>query len=53
MPAFRVFPDRTLNALVDHKPSNEAELLEVPGVGPAVAKKYGEQLLRVIRTSGA
>ncbi len=53
MPAFRVFPDRTLNALVDHKPSSEAELLEVPGVGPAVAKKYGEQLLRVIRTSGA
>lgn len=53
MPAFRVFPDRTLNALVDRKPSNEAELLEVPGVGPAVAKKYGEQLLRVIRTSGA
>ena len=27
--------------------------MDVPGVGPAVAKKYGEQLLRVIRTSGA
>ena len=53
MPAFRVFPDRTLNGLVDHKPSNEAELLEVPGVGPAVVKKYGQQLLRVIRSSGA
>ena len=53
MPAFRVFPDRTLNALVDRKPSNEKELLDVPGVGPAVAKKYGEQLLRVIRSSGA
>ena len=52
MPAFRVFPDRTLYALVDHKPSNEAELLNVPGVGPAVVKKYGEQLLKVIRSSG-
>ena len=52
MPAFRVFPDRTLNALVDDKPANEAELLEVRGVGPALVKKYGEQLLRVIRSSG-
>ena len=53
MPAFRVFPDRTLNALVDRKPSNEAELLDVPGVGQALAKKYGEKLLRVIRSSRA
>ncbi len=52
-PAFRVFPDRTLSALVARKPANEAELLEVRGVGPAVVKKYGAQLLRVIRSSGA
>ncbi len=52
VPPFKVFPDRTLDALVARRPSNEAELLEVPGIGPAVAKKYGAHVLRVIRSSG-
>ena len=51
VPAFRIFPNRTLEALVEAKPANEAELLTVSGIGPAVAKKYGAKLLQVIRTA--
>ena len=53
VPAFRIFPDRTLHALVDHKPATRAELGGVPGIGSKVAQKYGDHLLRVIRSSGA
>ena len=51
VPAFRIFQNRTLEALVEARPANQTELLRVPGVGPAVAKKYGDKLLHVIRTA--
>ena len=51
VPAFRIFQNRTLEALVEAKPANHTELLNVPGIGPAVAKKYGAKLLHVIRTA--
>ena len=51
VPAFRIFQNRTLDALVEARPANETELLNVPGVGPAVVKKYGAKLLQVIRTA--
>jgi DNA topoisomerase-3 len=47
-PAFTVFSDRTLMALVAVKPIDEVELLAVPGVGPGIAKKYGAQILELI-----
>ncbi len=51
VPAFRIFQNRTLEALVEARPANQTELLKVPGVGPALAKKYGSKLLHVIRTA--
>jgi DNA topoisomerase-3 len=49
MPAFRVFPDRTLRALAEQQPRSESELLAVNGVGPALAKKYGDKILSIVR----
>jgi DNA topoisomerase-3 len=48
IPPFRVFGDATLLALVAAKPVDEAELLAVRGIGPTLAKKYGDQLLGLI-----
>ncbi len=48
MPAFTVFQNRTLTALATFKPKSEQELLQVPGVGPTLAKKYGSKLLAIV-----
>jgi len=48
IPAFRIMGDRTLEALVRIMPSNEDELLGVPGIGPVIARKYGTQLLEIL-----
>ncbi len=52
LPAFTIFPNRTLVGLAAHKPSSEAELLAVSGVGPHLVKNYGPALLAVIRNAG-
>ncbi len=49
IPAFRVLTDRVLYAVAQECPQSEAELLEVHGVGPALAKKYGPRLIAIIR----
>jgi ATP-dependent DNA helicase RecQ len=48
VPAFVVFSDRTLRALAADRPSNEAELAAVQGVGPAKLERYGPDVLAVI-----
>jgi len=48
IPAFLVFNNRTLAAIVKMQPKNEAELLEVPGVGPAKIEKYAEEVLELL-----
>ncbi len=52
-PPFRIFPHRTLLALAERQPGNEAELLATPGIGPALARKYGEKILSIIRNATA
>jgi ATP-dependent DNA helicase RecQ len=49
VPAYVVFPDRTLRGLAASRPTTEAELLEVPGVGPARLERYGSDFLRLLR----
>jgi ATP-dependent DNA helicase RecQ len=49
LPAYCVFPDRTLAALAAVRPADADAMLEVPGVGPAKARKYGEPFLRLLR----
>ncbi len=53
MPAFVVFDDRTLVALARSRPATVSELLAVPGVGPAKADRYGNELLALLAECGA
>ena len=48
IPAFRVFPDRTLNSIAQLRPTNQEELLQVPGIGPRLARKYGRKILSLV-----
>ena len=48
VPAFRIFTDRALDALVRLRPRNITEMVAVPGIGLRTAEKYGEQIHRVL-----
>jgi ATP-dependent DNA helicase RecQ len=49
VPAYIIYPDRTLQELARVKPLSEAELLEVRGIGPAKARQFGIETVAVIR----
>lgn len=48
VPAYIVFSDKVLREMASRKPASAAELLDVPGVGPAKLERYGEAFLDVI-----
>jgi ATP-dependent DNA helicase RecQ len=48
LPAYCVFPDRTLAELARRRPTSEEDLLDVPGVGPTKAARYGSAFLKVL-----
>jgi DNA topoisomerase III len=48
IPAFRILTDRALTALAAQRPRSEAELLEVPGIGPTIVQKYGREILGIV-----
>src|SRR5690349_7122769 len=50
VPAYVVFHDSTLTAIASAKPASMAELLRVSGVGESKLRKYGEELLELIRS---
>ncbi len=52
VPAFTILHDRVLAAIATARPRTEAELLTVTGIGPTLARKYGQQILAVLRKSG-
>jgi DNA topoisomerase-3 len=49
LPAFRILHDRTLLAVAAARPRDEAGLLDVPGMGPALLKRYGAPILALVR----
>ena len=49
VPAYVIFPDRTLAELAVRRPRSLDALSAVHGVGPARLEKYGERLLAVLR----
>jgi ATP-dependent DNA helicase RecQ len=56
VPAYVVFPDRTLAEMAVRRPASLTALESVHGVGPARRDKYGERFLGLIReadTTGA
>ena len=51
IPAYVVFHDSTLNAIAAARPATLGELLRVPGIGDSKLRKYGEEVLEVLRTA--
>jgi len=48
VPAFRILTDRTLVAICRARPADHEELLDVPGIGPTLARKYGAKVLDLV-----
>ena len=53
MPAYVVFSDATLREMAVSRPTGEAELLAVSGVGAAKLERYGAAFLAAIAEQGA
>lgn len=49
VPAYLIYPDKTLKDLARLKPQGEAELMEVRGIGEAKARQFGKETLEIIR----
>jgi DNA topoisomerase-3 len=48
VPAFRVLTDRALAGIAEDSPATLDELLQVAGVGPRAASRYGAGILKVL-----
>jgi ATP-dependent DNA helicase RecQ len=52
VPAYMILHDSTLEELCRRRPSNFAELKQVPGIGEKKADLYGAELLQALRNFG-
>jgi DNA helicase-2/ATP-dependent DNA helicase PcrA len=48
VPAYVIFPDRTLDAVASARPTTRAELATLPGVGPVKLERYGDAVLALV-----
>ena len=48
LPPYVVFTDATLTAVAEQQPTSEAQLAEIPGVGPRKLTLYGDALLALV-----
>jgi ATP-dependent DNA helicase RecQ len=48
VPAYIVFSDKVLREMVVRRPTTPAEMLDVPGVGPAKLERYGAAFLEAL-----
>ncbi|MCX6607402.1 MAG: DNA topoisomerase 3 [Acidobacteria bacterium] len=48
VPAFRVMTDKVLAEIADDLPQTQDELLQVSGLGPRTATRYGAQILKLV-----
>ncbi len=48
VPAYRVFSDRTLSALLERRPTSSESLKEIEGIGPIKFEKYGHDILDLL-----
>jgi len=47
-PAYVIFPNTTLAAIAAARPRTTRALLDVPGVGPVKADRYGDAVLALV-----
>jgi superfamily II DNA helicase RecQ len=52
VPAFRIATDALLQALAEDRPSSEDDLLAIRGAGPAFCKRYGQPILKIVKSFG-
>jgi ATP-dependent DNA helicase RecQ len=52
VPAYLVFSDAVLAAMVERRPKDEASLLEISGVGPKKLVRYGAAFLAALQAEG-
>ncbi len=52
IPAYCVLTDRTLQAVAATRPTDGNDLLEISGIGPTLAEKYGERILEIVGGGG-
>ncbi|HRC87915.1 MAG TPA: HRDC domain-containing protein, partial [Thermoanaerobaculia bacterium] len=48
VPAYHILTDRTLVAIAAVRPTTEAQLLAVSGMGPTRVKRFGEEILGLV-----
>jgi ATP-dependent DNA helicase RecQ len=53
VPAYVVFHDKTLAAIASARPTTLGELLRVSGVGESKLRRYGDEVLEVLRQAPA
>ena len=53
VPAYVVLHDATVEALAALRPHTSEQLLEVPGLGPVKAGRYGPSLLSIVADRAA
>ena len=49
VPAYFILHQRVLHAIADAAPKTEAELLALPGFGPGLYARYGEEIINLIK----
>ncbi len=52
VPAFVVFTDNTLIAIAELLPTDDAQLVAIPGIGARKLEQYGPDVLRLVRDRG-
>ncbi|WP_395091535.1 RecQ family ATP-dependent DNA helicase [Armatimonas sp.] len=52
VPPYVIFADKVLEGIAARKPANEFELLEIAGIGPGKAAKFGEAVLELVQKQG-
>ena len=48
VPPYFIFNDKTLVEIANQKPSTRSGLLSISGIGELKAKKFGDDILRII-----
>jgi ATP-dependent DNA helicase RecQ len=51
VPPYVIFHDSTLRSMVERRPRDRQELLDIPGVGLSKLERYGDRFLEVLRAA--